>query len=231
MTKTRRAAKYSPTAMKTECITKARERSSEIIGRIPRENKRSIAVYEQIAHVCERLLSAAPPIEPTHQIVSEQGGILYPGFVVKSTISKHYADIVRIWSAAFSEVGRISIQKSDVAFDAHEPIASEDRGHIAEIEFYRALIKRQTNEMKALRNIIAEQVPIPTGITAEKHEFVPADGVGIKLLRDWLRKLKHGGGPLELTAAGIEIAQTARPGRIVMDLDTWRATLGLANLD
>lgn len=230
MSAQRNKTRMSPMARKKICIENARKLSNDLIAGIESRYARTIAVHQQIADVCERLVSGSPPIEPTHEMVSEQGKILYPKFVAKQTVSNKYSNLIRIWSDAFFEIARGSIQKIRLEPDSDEDISRAIGGDVQEIEMYRAVIKRQLNQIKTLQQVAGKMfVPLAPIIVQDARSSRKSEALQVQLVRDWLRQLKSGRGLLKLTDAGVEISPTGRPGGIVMDMDTWHSMLELAN--
>lgn len=190
----------------------AEAKSASVLQALPEERKRARANMEAISGVCRALVQRGTPMSPTAKLVSEEGRNRSREFPSAQTIYNEYGEMLAIWRRAYTSILNI---------DAHDPIGLDqlenidvsglDEGTRFIVDELRQHIRELTQRCNALKQIIAEAVPLPT------DSFIDSSDNVMEELADWLNRVERS--PFDLDDIGLRVTRRTPPNTVIMHAD------------
>jgi len=197
------------TSRKGSIIAIAERKSALILEAVPEERRRWRNLAD-VRRVCRALVERTKPIAPTAATVAEEGRNRNEQFPAAQTLHNAYSEMLSVWRKAHHDIMHI---------DALDPIPLDeldgvdvsglDQGTRFIVEEMRQHIRELTQRCNALKEIIAETVPVPA------DDLSDASDRTIELLGEWLDWAANS--PFDLDEIGFHVSRRVSPGTTIMD--------------
>jgi len=194
----------------------AEAKSANLLGSLPEGRRRARVNLEAIWVICRALVQRATPIAPTAKLVSEEGRNRNPEFPSAQTIYNEYREMLAIWRKAYTDILNIDA-RDPISLDQLEKIdVSElDEGTRFIVDELRQHVRELVQRCNALKQIIAESVPMPAGSLTDSSDKVMDE------LAEWLEDIERG--PFDLDDIGLRVSRRTPPNTVVMHTDLFKA--------
>jgi len=175
--------------------------------------------FRMIAAIGEMLITTRPPTEPSYDNILERGNVLYAEFPARQTLKNYYRSMVGAWRGAYYQV--IHLLANELLQKAMGDKVPKGLGTDAgvTIAVLREKVVRLQAELDDHRHATSKMIPQEGSSSLFKAVTEGIDGQVINFapVRKWLAQLNDPDSLFVEETAGLRLAPSARPGRLVID--------------
>ena len=168
------------TSRKGSIIALAERKSALMLEAVPEERRRWRHLAE-VRGVCRALVERSKPLAPTAARVAEEGRNRSELFPAAQTLHNSYREMLSVWRKAYHDIMHIDALDPVPLSELEKiDVSTLDQGTRFIVEELRQHIRELTQRCNALKEIIAEAVPVPA------DDLPDSSDKSIEMLCDWL---------------------------------------------